>query len=90
MTASTDGQSFQPIVAERESYSAGRGDYGYLAPVLYKGKGSIAKAEYLRITVPASASRPAQDGQKSAAPAPGEAAFPLQISRVEIDFGPAE
>jgi mannan endo-1,4-beta-mannosidase len=90
VTASSDGHSFQPLAAERRSYSSGRGDYGYLAPVLYKGNGLTAKAEYLRITVPASASHPAQDGQKSAAPAAGEATFPLQISRVEIDFGAAE
>jgi mannan endo-1,4-beta-mannosidase len=88
VAASADGKDFQPLHAERTSYSSGRGDYGYLAPVLYQGTGSDPNAEYLQFFLPANAAAPAQDGQRAAPPNAGEAAFPLQISRVEIDFGP--
>jgi hypothetical protein len=90
---STDGKDFQPVKAERTSYSSGRGDYGYLAPVMFQGTGAVGGATYLRLSLPEDAQQAATDDKKSAEGSPAaltnESGFPLQISRVEIDYEPA-
>ena len=69
---SADGGRFTPLAAERKSFATGQGDYGYLVPTLYQGAGPEGEPTRLRIERPAGA-----DGSQS-----------LQISRVEIEYGP--
>jgi mannan endo-1,4-beta-mannosidase len=91
--ASADGKEFRPIKAERISATSGRGDYGYLAPVMFQGSTPTGSIAYLRFSLPAAGNSADAEAQKAAAgsqPAgAGESAFPLQVSRVEIDFEPA-
>ena len=69
---SADGSQFAPLAAEQKAYSSGRGDYGYLVPVLFHGREPAGEPTRLRIALP-----DASDEGK-----------PVQISRVEIDYGP--
>jgi mannan endo-1,4-beta-mannosidase len=85
--ASSDGKEFQLIQAQGKSYSAGRGDYGYLAPILFQGSGIPGEARYLRFSLPSGSGSAPSEGQKPRADS--ESAFPLQISRVEIEVGTA-
>jgi hypothetical protein len=71
--ASVDGEVFTPLEAERESFAAGRGEYGYFVPVLFRGTSADGESRYLKIARPARVEA-------------GEAAQ-LEISRVEIDYG---
>ena len=68
---STDGSQFTPLSADHRAYSSGQGDYGYLVPVLYQGTSRDGDVTQLRIELPTAA----------------EGSEPLQISRVEIDYG---
>jgi hypothetical protein len=68
---STDGGSFTALATDHQAYSSGQGDYGYLVPVLFEGKSSEENFTRLRIELPFAA-----DGSE-----------PVQIARVEIDFG---
>jgi hypothetical protein len=90
VASSAEGKNFQPLKAERTSYSTGHGDYGYLAPILFQGTCPAEGAEYLRFSLPEGGNSEPAAGQKSAAGPPNaaasESAFPLQISRVEIEF----
>jgi hypothetical protein len=94
VAASADGKDYQPLKAERTSYSAGHGDYGYLAPVLFEGVCPAGTAKYLRFSLSGGEEPGSGGGPKSTSSAPSptasESAFPLQISRVEIDFEPAK
>ncbi len=74
IAASGDGKEFTPLTASREAFASGQGDYGYLVPVLFQEGNLTGDQSYMQITAPASTST----------------AEPLQISRVEIDFGSAE
>jgi hypothetical protein len=69
-SGSADGRAFASLAADHRAFSSGRGDYGYLVPVLYQGSSPEGDATKLRIELPATA----------------EGAEPLQISRVEIDY----
>ncbi len=68
---SADGGALETLAADRQAFSSGRGDYGYLVPVLYQGASPDRNATQLHIELPATAEGPE----------------PLQISRVEIDYG---
>lgn len=46
---SADGKDFEQIKFIREDYFAGKGEYDYYKPVLYKGLGSGEDAKYLKI-----------------------------------------
>jgi len=46
---SKDGKNFEQIEYVREDYFAGKGEYDYHKPVLYKGLGSGEDAKYLKI-----------------------------------------
>ena len=48
-SASADGRSFEQVKFERKDYFAGKGEYDYYKPVLYKGTISGDKAAYLKI-----------------------------------------
>ena len=52
---SNDGRSFEQVEFERTDYFAGKGEYDYYKPVLYKGSGSGNKAAYLKIEYKAEA-----------------------------------
>lgn len=67
---SADGGQFAPLASECQAFSSGRGDYGYLVPVLYQGTSPDGTSTRLRIELPATA----------------EGSEPLQVSRVEIDY----
>jgi len=66
----TEDGAFASLSATERAFSSGKGDYGYLVPVLYEGA-EQGEPTRLRIEVPA-----ATKGSE-----------PVQISRVEIDFG---
>jgi hypothetical protein len=68
---SSDGGEFAPLAVEPKAFSSGKGDYGYLVPMLYQGTSPDEESTRLRIELPAAA----------------EGSEPLQISRVEIDYG---
>jgi hypothetical protein len=89
VTASGDGKEFQPVRAERKSFSSGHGDYGYLAPILFQGSSLPSGARYLRFSLLSGDNSAYVEAQKPPAGG-GESAFPLQISRVEIDLAPGE
>jgi hypothetical protein len=67
---STDGRAFAAVQAERQVNPAGRGDYGYLVPVLFEGTAASRGNTFLRVSLPDSTTA---DGL-------------LEVSRVEIDF----
>ena len=46
---SAEGKNFKQIEFERQDYFAGKGEYNYHKPVLYKGTGSGEDAKYLKI-----------------------------------------
>jgi mannan endo-1,4-beta-mannosidase len=46
---SSDDENFEQVEFEREDYFAGKGEYDYYKPVLYKGTGSGKDAKYLKI-----------------------------------------
>jgi mannan endo-1,4-beta-mannosidase len=73
LAASADGQNFEPLDAKRAAFSSGQGDYGYLVPIRFSAATNPASstATHLRIELPASV----------------ENSEPVQISRVEIDYG---
>ena len=72
VATSNDGQNFEPLKAKREAFSSGQGDYGYLVPIRFTGTNSAGgTVTHLRIELPASV----------------ENSEPVQISRVEIDYG---
>jgi hypothetical protein len=65
------GGDFEPLATANEAFSSGKGDYGYLVPILFRGTSNDGDATRLRLELPAAA----------------EGAEPIQISRVEIDYG---
>ncbi len=71
VAGSTEGGKFAPLKSDHKAYSSGQGDYGYLVPVLFQGTSPAGDQVQLRIELPATA----------------EGSEPLQISRVEIDYG---
>jgi hypothetical protein len=75
ISTSVDGENFVPSKVEREAFGSGQGDYGYFVPVLFRGEISRG-ATHLRI------SRPGDEHVRDA--------LPLEISRVEIEYGEAE
>ncbi len=66
-----DGGAFEPLPIDQQAFSSGEGDYGYLVPILYQGRITGGDCNQLRIALPVGA-----DGKE-----------PVQISRVEIDYG---
>ncbi len=48
-SVSVDGRNFKPIEFSRKDYFAGKGEYDYHKPVLYKGLGSGEDAKFLKI-----------------------------------------
>ena len=48
-SVSTNGKNFKLIEFTRQDYFAGKGEYDYYKPVLYKGLGSGENAKYLKI-----------------------------------------
>jgi hypothetical protein len=71
VAGSADGSRFAPLAADRKAFSSGQGDYGYLVPLLFQGTSPGGDQTQLRIELPATA----------------ESSEPVQISRVEIDYG---
>ena len=70
--ARADGSNVRAARASTgKAFSSGQGDYGYLVPVLFQGTSPSGDQTHLRIELPATA----------------EGSEPLQISRVEIDYG---
>lgn len=75
IASSADGKNFEPLKAKREAFASGQGDYGYLVPILFTGVQPVGgTATHLRIEHPAS----------------DKNSEPVQISRVEIDYGSAK
>ena len=64
-------QEFSSLKIDGQAFSSGKGDYGYLVPIRFHGKPEADGANVLRIALPATA----------------EGAEPVQIARVEIDYG---
>jgi hypothetical protein len=75
---SDDGEHFTPVEVKRMEFPPADTVYGYLLPVLLKGKSTEANARYLRVAMPAP-----PDGDKRGEP-------PVEIGRVEIDFDRAD
>jgi hypothetical protein len=77
LAVSRDGEHFESVDASREAYSANETVYGYLTPVLNTFKDHASAAQFLRISLP---ERPADNSGDE------QAAAPVEISRVEIEY----
>lgn len=74
-SASVDGKEFLPVEVARSLFAGNEGEYGYLTPVLYEGQIENARAQYVKVTLPASEQANA-----------GDDGAPAEISRVEIEY----
>lgn len=87
VAVSSDGTHFEPVTVDRQAFSAGPGPYGYLEPTLYRFAPAGGDRTYVRLAVgPASTAEAGGDSESEheAASTAG-----LEISRVEVEYGPA-
>jgi hypothetical protein len=79
---SPDGRAFAVVKAQPQVNPAGRGDYGYLVPILYHGQAVNDDDQFLRLTIrnPNAENVGNQPGERS------DSAAEMELSRVEIDF----
>ncbi len=49
LSLSADGREFTPVESSVTDYSTGRGEYGYLSPILYSAEAPDRSSRYLRI-----------------------------------------
>ena len=76
ISCSIDGKQFATCKVEREQVAVSEGDYGYLIPLILKGRTSQSGATHLRVSL----------GKKALA----EEKSTVELSRVEIAYGPTD
>jgi mannan endo-1,4-beta-mannosidase len=82
-SVSSDGKNYRTVPVERTSYPSSQTVYGYLTPILFKGKLKAGDFNFLRIANP-------DQGRKTNSQADtsnGTKSSPVEISRSEIEFG---